>query len=219
MAASVHACNLALSHIADGKEIANLETDKSQEAQACRRFYRTALRATLRDFPWPFASVSGPLALVAGCLPGEIPPTIPLPGCEHGWAHPHWRFLYQVPSTALHFMRVLSDRNMDTRQSRISYIIVNSPTGKQLYTNRPFAWGEWIIEADNPALWDADFELAFSFRLAMYIAPRLTGGDPFKLGDRAARFYDAELRRAQSTAVNEEQMEQDPESEFVRTRD
>lgn len=219
MAASVHICNMALSHIADGKEIANFDTEKSQEAQACRRFYHTALKATLRDFPWPFASFSGPLALVAGCLPGAIPPNPPLPGCAPGWSHPHWRFLYQVPSNCLHFGRVMSELKMDTRQSRVPYIIVNSASGTQLYTDRPYAWGEYTMYVDNPAIYTPDFDLALSFRLGMYIAPRLTGGDPFKLGDRAARFYDAEIRRAQATAVNEEQMEQDPLSEFTRVRD
>lgn len=61
--------------------------------------------------------------------------------------------------------------------------------------------------------------MAFSFRLAAYIAPRLTSGDPFKMSERAMQLYIIELTNAQATALNEQQDEQSPESEFIRSRD
>jgi hypothetical protein len=55
--------------------------------------------------------------------------------------------------------------------------------------------------------------------LAGYIAPRVTGGDPFKLGERAVRFYDYEISKAESAAINEEQPDQTPESTFITARE
>ncbi len=212
MASNTDICNMALSHIGVGREISNLDTDSSQEAQSCRRFYTQALQATLRDFEWPFATNYITLALVTNNPTTE------------------WLFAYQYPSDCLHFRRVLScltaqygnpyfsGNGLDTRQSRVPYIIVNAATGAQIYCNQDLAQAEYKAEVDNTAIYPPDFVIALSFRIAMYIAPRLTGGDPYKMGDRAAKFYDMEISRAKATAANEEQIQQDPESEFVRSR-
>ncbi len=61
--------------------------------------------------------------------------------------------------------------------------------------------------------------MAFSFLLASYIAPRLTGGDPFKMGSRAIELYQYEIGKAKSTALIEEQDEELPDSEYIRTRE
>ena len=65
MASKTEIANLALSHLGVGKEIGNLDTEKTEEAVAMRRFYESARDATLRDFPWPFATRMVALALVA----------------------------------------------------------------------------------------------------------------------------------------------------------
>ena len=63
-----------------------------------------------------------------------------------------------------------------------------------------------------------DFVMALSYRLAMYMATRLTGGDPFKLKQDCAASYDAEITKAKANAFNEEQMPQELPSEFERSR-
>ena len=55
---------MAISHLGVGKEIENFDTENSEEANACRRFYRVALEASLRDFSWPFATQNITLALI-----------------------------------------------------------------------------------------------------------------------------------------------------------
>ena len=47
MASSTEIANLALSHLGNGTEIADLETERSSEASACRRFYDVALAQVL----------------------------------------------------------------------------------------------------------------------------------------------------------------------------
>ncbi len=193
--------NLALSHIGVGKEIANLETEESQEAKACRRYFPTALEMTLRDFPYPFARVFAAAQLV------EENPTV------------EWGYSYRYPSTCMKLKRILSGLRNDNRQSRVPYVIGKDAQGKLIYTDQQNAQIEYIELVTNTSHFSPDAAMALSFRLAAYIAPRLTGGDPFKMGDRAIRFYLTEVSMAKANAVNEQQDEELPESEFIRSRD
>ena len=71
---------------------------------------------------------------------------------------------------------------------------------------------------DDFTVMPADFIMAFSFKLAYYIAPQITAGDPMKVGERARVNYELELSNAKSAAFNEEQQDVPPESELVRMR-
>jgi hypothetical protein len=192
--------NLAISHLGIGKTIANLETEKSQEANACRRFYNTIRDSTLRDFPWPFAGKTAALALIE-----ENPTT-------------EWTYSYRYPTDCLKARRILSGNRNDTRQSEVVYKIFYSATGTVIYTDMKDAELEYTVLIDDPIRYPANFSLAFSLRLATYIAPQLTAGDPFKMGEQSFRRYQMELAMAQSSSLNEEQPDQEPESEFIRAR-
>lgn len=201
MASATEIANMAISHLGTGKEIANIQTENSSEANACRRFYQTALDETLRDGTWPFATKFATLNLI------EQNPTI------------EWLYSYQYPVDCKHAKRIVSGVPNESRQDRLPYKIVNVPTGRAIYSNQQNAQLEYTVAVDNPDLFPDDFKMALSFRLAHYIAPRLTKGDPFKMGDRAMRMYEFEINRAKATAFNEEQPDELPESEFVRFRD
>lgn len=201
MASNTEIANIALSHLGVGKEIANLETEKSQEAAACRRYFETARDATLRDFPWPFATKLAALALVTADPNDE------------------WDFSYQVPTDCLKFRRILSGTRNDSRQTRVPYRLAYGDAGEVIFTDFENAEGEYTVRIDDPSRYPPDFIIAFSFRLASYVAPRITGGDPFNVGERALKLYAFEISRASSTAINEEQVEEDPESELIRGRE
>lgn len=200
MASPEEICNLALSHIGVGKEIASLDSEKSQEAMACRRVFEPARIATLRDFGWPFATKFVDLGLVK-----ENPTS-------------EWSFSYQYPSDCLHFRKILSGTRNDNRQSRVPYRIVYGASGQEIYTDCEDAEAEYTVDVKDTGRFPQDFVMALSFRIAFLVAPRLTAGDPFKLGDRARTLYDVEVSRAKATAANEEQEEEDPDSEFIRAR-
>lgn len=201
MSSSTEISNLAISHIGIGKEIQNLATEQSQEATACRRYYEVARKACLRDFDWPFASKIATLALIA-----ENPNT-------------EWRYSYRYPSDAIRIRRILSGVRNDTRQSRVPYKISNDSLGKILFCDEPTASLEYTSDISDPSFYPEDFIIALSFRLAFYITPRLSGGDPFNAQQKMAALYDAEISKAHASALNEEQADEEPRSEFERTRD
>jgi len=201
MASKTEICNLAISHLGISKEIANVDTEKSQEAYACKRFFDICRDTTLRDFPWPFATRFIAVGLV------EEDPTS------------EWAFSYRYPSDCLVIRRLLSNQRIDTQQSRIPYKVGSDASGRLIYTDLEDAEIEYTVLIDDPNLYPDDFVLALSYRIAMQVAARITGGDPFKVGDKAALMYQLELTRAQAASANEEFLGLQPESEFTRARD
>ena len=201
MASKVGICNLALSHLGVGKDINNFETERSEEAQACRTFYDQALQQTLRDFEWPFATRFVELTQIE-----ENPTT-------------EWARSYSYPSGCLFFRRILSGTRNDTTDTKINYRIVGDTNSQIIYTDQDDAVCEYTVNATDPNVYPSDFVQALSLRLAYYIAPRVTKGDPFKIRNEVAGLYLTELSKAQSNAVNEEQSELLPDSEMIRARE
>lgn len=201
MASSTEICNLALSHLGVGKEIAALETERSQEASACRRFFDLARDEALRDFAWPFATKIIALGLVE-----EEP-------------NDEWNYAYRYPTDCLNLRRILSGTRNDTRQTRVPHRIARDDSGRLIYTDTENAEAEYTILVDDPEQYPPDFTMALSLLIASYIAPRVTGGDPFKMGDRALRLYALSIEKARANSINEEQTEEHPESEFIRGRE
>jgi len=205
MASETEICNLALSHIGVGKEIAVLDTEKSEEAEACRRFYDTARDVTLRKFSWPFATRFMALGLVETLTDTN--------------SDSEWKYSYRYPSDCVKIRRILSGIRNDTRQSRTPYIIVSDDTEKLIYTDQQNAEIEYTKRIDDPQLYPSDFIMAYSYRLAGYISARLTKGDPFKIRAEVLQLFNMEITEAKANAANEEQPEQLPDSEFIRTRE
>jgi hypothetical protein len=193
-------CNMALSHLAIGVEITNLSTDASAEAQALRRFYETSRDATLQAFPWPFAMRMAALPIV------EADPSA------------EWDYSYRYPANALYLRRVLSGLRTDTHDSRVPYRIIGDDSGRLILTDKEEAEAEYVARIENPLRYTPDFVSALSYRLAANVAPRLTGGDPYKLGEKALQMYVYEIRHAQSMAANEDTRDLPPESALIRAR-
>lgn len=199
MASKTEICNMSLSHIGSSKEIASL-TERSQEAAACSRFYDVTLKATLRDFPWGFATKYISPALV------KENPTM------------EWAFAYRYPSDCVKIRRIVSGSVPDTQQSRIPFAEYQDTGGVLILTNQPNAVIEYTYSADDPARYPSDFTLAFSYRLGAYIAPRVTGGDPQNLGAKCLKLYQFEIGAAVLNSLTESQTVLEPDSEFIRAR-
>jgi hypothetical protein len=202
MASKTEICNQALGHLGVSREIGNVETENSEEAAACRRFYPIALEMILTAFPWPFAGKFAALGLVAAS-PAEAP---------------EWAYSYRYPSDALELRRIVSATRRDTKASRVPYKIMQDATGQLIYTDWQNASIEYTARTDRPELYKAAFQLALSLLLASLIAPRVTGGDPFKLGDRALARYPMALSRAQMDALGEEQPDDVIDGDLVSSR-
>lgn len=201
MAASkTEICNISLGHVGMGVEVADVDTERSAEARACRRFYDTALRATLRDFNWPFAVTFADLSLIE-----EEP-------------NDDWGYSYGLPVDCMKIIKILSGVRNQTRNQKVPYELSHGDSYTQILTDQEDAVLKYVKYTDNTARYTHDFVLAFSWRLASYIAPKLTKGDPFKLKEHCLAMYSAELSMAKGNALNEEQPDQDADGELVSSR-
>jgi hypothetical protein len=81
------------------------------------------------------------------------------------------------------------------------------------------AFMEYTYAETDASRFTADFVQALAARMAAYAAPRLTSGDPFKMGERAYKLYVLEISRAQASAANEVQDEQKTDAEWINSRD
>ena len=200
MSSKTEIVNLSLNHLGMDKEIANVDTEDSKAARLGKRFFDTARDAVLRDFDWPFATALTDLALV------ETNP------------NDDWGYSYRHPSDAVKLRRIPSGARVDSLASRIPFRVGRDSQGLLIFTNQSQAKMEYTARVESVELYSADFILALSYRLAIYMAPGLTAGDPYKLRDQAAKMYLFEISKAQSSAVGEEQPDQAAESEFITER-
>lgn len=201
MATSTEIANLALSHLGAGVTIADIDSEESAEALACRAFYDQARKQTLRDFAWPWATKFADLGLVASSPTDE------------------WAYEYTYPADCVKMRRIFSGARNDSRQSRVPYRVVYGTASTSIYTDVASATAEYTVDVDpSTGRITDDAVMVISLRLAAYIAPRVTAGDPFKMGARALQLYMAELAMARANAVQDEQQEEPVESEFIRGR-
>jgi len=194
-------CNLSLSHIGISKEIGNVDTENSASANACRRFFNDARDETFRDFNWPFATTYVALGLVIA------DPNI------------NWAYSYRYPAGAMRIQKLLSTVRNDSRQSRVSYEIASDSSGRLIFTDKVNACAKYTKQITDVGIFTQDYVMMLSLLIASYIAPRVTAGDPFKLGERAFRIYTESKTKAEATAFNEQQDDQNVESEFIRSRE
>jgi len=192
--------NQALSLLGNAEEVQSVD-ENTPSANACRRFYDAAVEEMLAEFPWPFATVTAPLALVA------TDPT------------PEWAFSYRVPADCLRVRRLPGALRVETRQSRVPYRIGRDDVGRLLFTDLEDATVEYTQAITDASAFPASFAKALAYRLAIDIAPRVSGGDATKLMERLAPRAAAQLEAAQATALNEEQLDEEPDSEFIRARE
>lgn len=191
---------MALGHLGSAATISSA-TEKSAEANACNTFFDAAFEACLRDFKPSELKNFKTLALIEENPVDE------------------WGFSYDYPNDVAIINRILSGQRNDSRDSRIAYeVMINSAGRKLIYTDVEDAQIECILKPKDVGSLPADFVLGLSFRLAAYIAPAVTKGDPFKLGPRAMQMYSIEIKNAAVNSRNQNQPDQEPQSDHVRSR-
>lgn len=191
--------NMALSFCGASDEV-QVETENTANANACRRFYEQDRDEMLEDFAWTFAKVTLDLALV------ETDPTT------------EWGYAYAYPSNCLTLRRIQSDTRNETRQSRIPFLVGQADDVQLIYTDRQSAVAEYTKIVTDPTEFSPSFAKALAYKLAVDIAPRLTGGDPNNLQGKLEVRYLRQLAIARNNDSNNEQPEEEPESEFTRSR-
>lgn len=205
MAQDVDVCNLALTFIGSGAEIATL-TEASAEARACNRVYATARDEALGSFPWPFARKQAALGLVSKTGDAGHPTT-------------EYTYAYRYPADCLQLRKILSSFRTDARRTRISYDLLADDVGTLIVTDKQDAVIEYTSTlGQNPGRWTADFQKTMAYYVAHLIAPRLTKGDPFKIGDKCFQLYMRALAGARSCGANEIQPDEDPPEALILSR-
>ncbi len=190
--------NMALRHLGQGVEISDLGTDQSAAGRALRRFYENTRDEVLREVDWAFARKYATLLLVS-----ENPEE----------ASPEWSYAYTYPSDCVRFLAVRTGFPPGSGVPHIPFEVVE---GAKIYTTAKDAKGVYTSRVTNSARFPADFVTVLSLRLAVYVAPSLTAGDPFFLQRRSLELYQESLRKARLASARERELPAPPESDFVR---
>lgn len=145
--ASTRLVNMALSRIGVSQTIANLSTEQSAEAAAARTVYKTELDATLRDFPWPFATRYDLLTYVAGTLEDPV--------------NGDWTFSYRPPADSLRVRRIVDPTAHREQRPEIPFSMGADDDGDLLLCSEP---GKHLgTEEDDPA--DYEVEVEYTARI------------------------------------------------------
>ena len=200
--------NLALSRLGVTKFLINVATDQRVEAAVARLVYTTALGATLRAFPWPFATRYASLTLVAGTS------TVPV--------NDDWQYSYRAPSD-MKFARRFVKTDGTKRawdDAPVAFRIGSDATGALIYTDQ--AVDDIVLEytvhlSCAASQGDDEFRSAFAWRLAHEMAPGLSR-DEKKVAYCYAMF-ERQIEGAQVRAANEGQTDrQDPDAPWIEAR-
>lgn len=233
--------NRAAKQLGSSMSVSNWQTDLSAVASTARAFYQETLEEILRDFDWPFARVQQKLALIVEGYSHErkfaykYPPGCasirrifnPFGGNRNDDEHSAQRYIIaDIPDPPLPLTPAgLLDGSTPYPPGSVYPTVppYTAPTAPQTMVK--------VILADHPYLcieftampplitdFPQDFQMAFVFKLAHYMAPSLTGGDPYKVGDRAMMMYNQVIQTAAMHAYNEEQPDQLKPGEFIGVR-
>jgi len=196
--------NMAIAHLGIGKDVTDITSDTSAEAKTLNKFYTAAQEATLRDFDWPFATKIATLALDGSGVPTEVE---------------DWTYAYTYPADCLKLRKIRTPHwRTDTYDTRVPYRIIYKTGTPLIYTDAVTPEAEYTLAVTTESDYPEDFALAFSYRLAMLAAPRVTGGDMGNLVQNIQSMYQFHLALARQNASNEAGTDVLPDSEFIRAR-
>lgn len=181
MTQRVDICNLALAHVGAKNKIMSMD-DRGPEAGHCRNMYDPALRATLAGFDWNFARV-----------------TRTLTPAGDGYLASGWSYAYVYPSDCLKLRSLVRAIRYGTPPR---WTILRAPDKlKTIQTDMPNATAIYTGYDAEPSLYDDQFIVAFSFRLASLLA------GPLARDKSAAKSFldrfDMEIEKAALDSANE----------------
>ena len=203
---NVSIANLALSRIGISAKIASFD-ERSKEAIEINAVFDEVRERVLSAAPWPFARKVATLQKT-----GSTP----------------YRFAYRYayPADCLKIRKLLpeypagqSPEGFRTwlRTTPIRYELETDSTGQlTICTDEDIASVEYTLRITDPTRYDAKFTGAFAWALATEISLPLAKTLDFS--KNAAAAYEKEIAEAISLAMNEEKVDDNPDSEFVRAR-
>ena len=152
--------NLALQHVGTSKQIANLDTDDSNEARVIRTQFNRSLEKLLEKHPWGFAQKVAKLELIEEC-PGDG----------------SYAFSYRYPADCKIIQNIGAQGNIrdteDYLEEREPFEEYAGSSETLIYTNLGQAWAKYTKLMDPDINFPTHFGEALSWKLAMNIAPSL----------------------------------------------
>ena len=217
MASKAAIWNLAVSHLLGTSTITSTTPVDTNEKRVCNSFYEQALKTTLEDHDWRFASKEITLSLESGTPPGT------------------WAYHYAYPTDCIVPREIVVPRiaNRPVVAGAGYY-----PESEQPYAPRPIAYEVWLNEAEDSKVIATDqkdaclrytvyissvesllpetFVLALSYKLAYFICLGLTGNPELKQSMQADYLMAMNLAKS----VNSAHSYKDPhyEADWVRAR-
>ncbi len=163
---AIQAVNLALVRIGVSKTVVTLQ-DQTREAFTAIQVYDHEFRATLRSFPWPFAT----RYLALGVITGSV--TTPV--------NADWIYAYNYPDDCIFARRIVESATARTfNENPVPFRVGREGIVLVVYTNDdqsatpPVTCLEYTAIFDCPAhLGDELFISALAWRLAASFAPSL----------------------------------------------
>lgn len=203
--------NQALSRIGVSKRIKNVNTDQTVEADTVRLHIKQDVEATLRAFPWPFATSYANLTLVAG---SEASPV-----------NKDWTYSYRAPSDLVAARRLVSQLGLkrsadpDPPQFRLG----GDTTGRLIYADLA-ASADTPLQLEytrripcTPGAADPLFRDALIWRIAESLAPSLSRDA--RKADYCRQKFKEVISEAETVAANESQPTRDPgDAPWIRDR-
>lgn len=200
--------NLALSMLLLQRQIANPDTDTTNENKVLNTNWDTAFLTTLEDLDLDSTSTQKKLTLLT---------TFPVD-------YPEWKFVYTYPANCAFFRRIKSVVVKDDRYTRIPLKIAMytdvDGTRKSVFTNEEEATCEMIPTDLLLSSLNSSTALAIAAKLAYLSSPLIVGKGADKLKVELERRYVSFKAEAQETDARENfnYEEDDVQSEFVKAR-
>ncbi len=186
MTSEVSICNLALSHIRAGPQIASLDENTTPAIQ-CKLWYEVARDLALADIWWNF---SGKQIVLAQQV------EVPL----------EWAFGYAYPIDCLQIRYIINPGKLRQEADRIEFeVSINAAGNKTIMTNQDEACLKYTFQQTDPNSFHPHFVVSMSYQLALHIAVPVAGTSKGRiLKKEASEAYLNAIRAAVSADSAEE---------------
>lgn len=196
--------NLALSALLLQRQIADPDTDQSNEAKVLNTHWDTAFRSTLEDLDLDSTSFQKALELIE----------------QDNEDYPEWKYIYKYPTTSAFFRRIKSTAKVDNRTTHVPKVVRQFSNKKAIFTNEEDAIAEFISYDIRLDQLSATIGLCIAYRLASLSAPLITGKGSDRLRKDIEMRYVGYKGQAQEQDQRENFNYEDDSttSEFVEAR-
>lgn len=181
MASSVQIAKLALQHVGDRYDITALD-EATPEAEQVNLLFEDVRDMVLRQHPWKFAIKHDSPAQLSGTVPGL------------------WSYMFVYPSDCLKMIEIVNPLGKDVDPIRFD-VMLNSSGTKVIVCDVEEPELRYISRVTDSDAFDPGFVMAFSLRLAQYLAVPLTGDRGLALALK--QDADEALSMAKSDDANE----------------